>query len=58
MTNQVTANSSVLKVSDVIISNFDFVLKAYKESFADEIIFQNATLKNFLRVLKKALYVY
>ena len=35
-----------LTVEDVEISNFDYVLKAYKESFADEIIFKNSSLKN------------
>lgn len=35
-----------LTVEGVEISNFDYVLKAYKESFADAIIFTNSTLKN------------
>ena len=35
-----------LKVSGSEISNFKYVLKAYKESFADEITFSNSILKN------------
>ena len=35
-----------LTVTDCEISNFDFVLKAYKETFADAIIFKGTSLKN------------
>lgn len=35
-----------LTVSGCEISNFDFVLKAYKETFADAITFKGTTLKN------------
>lgn len=35
-----------LKVSDSEISKFNYVLKAYKESMADEITFSNSSLKN------------
>jgi poly(beta-D-mannuronate) lyase len=35
-----------LKVDGCEISDFDFVLKAYKETFADEIVFANSVLKN------------
>jgi len=35
-----------LSVSDTEISNFNYVLKAYKETFADAITFTNSVLKN------------
>ena len=35
-----------LSVTDAEISNFNYVLKAYKETFADAIIFNNSVLKN------------
>ncbi len=35
-----------LSVADSEISNFNYVLKAYKETFADEITFTNTALKN------------
>jgi poly(beta-D-mannuronate) lyase len=35
-----------LTVTDCEISNFDFVLKAYKETFADAITFTGTSLKN------------
>lgn len=35
-----------LNVSSCEISDFDFVLKAYKQSFSDEITFTNSSLKN------------
>ena len=35
-----------LTVSECEISNFDYVLKAYKESMADEILFAKSSLKN------------
>jgi poly(beta-D-mannuronate) lyase len=35
-----------LEVTDCEISNFQFVLKAFKESFADEITFSESSLKN------------
>ncbi|MBI9071488.1 MAG: hypothetical protein JEY94_07805 [Melioribacteraceae bacterium] len=34
-----------VKVSDCEISNFNYVLKAYKESFSDDIIFLNSIIK-------------
>jgi len=35
-----------LTVSDSEISDFDYILKAYKESFADEILIYDSSLKN------------
>ncbi len=35
-----------LSIADVEISNFDYVLKAYKETFADAITVSNSVLKN------------
>ncbi len=35
-----------LEVSNCEISDFDYVLKAYKQSFSDEITFTNSVLKN------------
>ncbi len=35
-----------LTVSECAISNFDYVLKAYKESMADDIVFSKSSLKN------------
>jgi poly(beta-D-mannuronate) lyase len=35
-----------LRVEGSEISNFDYVLKAYKESFADEILFSNVVIKD------------
>ena len=35
-----------LSIADTEISNFDYVLKAYKETFADAITFSNSVLKN------------
>lgn len=35
-----------LKITDTEISNFNYVLKAYKETFADSITFSNSILKN------------
>lgn len=35
-----------VKVTDCEISNFNFVLKAYKESFSDEIIFSSTKISN------------
>ncbi len=40
------SNHYNLTVAHVTIRNFDYVLKAYKESFADVIIFRNAILKD------------
>ncbi len=40
------SNHFGLIVSGVEISNFDYVLKAYKESFAERITFENTSIKN------------
>ncbi len=40
------SNHFNLRIEDVAISNFDYVLKVYKESFADELIFTNTSIKD------------
>ncbi len=40
------SNHYNLTIEDVSISDFGYVLKAYKESFADAIVFKNTTIKD------------
>jgi len=40
------SNHYNLTVENVLISNFDYVLKTYKESFADVIVFKNTIIRN------------
>ncbi|GEQ86983.1 hypothetical protein ULMS_24910 [Patiriisocius marinistellae] len=41
-----------LNVSNCVISDFDYVLKVYKESFAERITFQNTTILNCVNGLE------